>query len=233
MMMTKSVAIIPARGSSKRLPQKNILPIRGKPMVVLAIECAIKSDLFDKVIVSTDDEEVSSIVAESGAELHRRTPCLSTDGTTVVDVCLDVIASEASKGEDYEQFCCLYATAPFRTPTDIHNVVNLLDRDTCNFAMSLLPIETMGNLYTFRDGSRVIDPMLSEHELSSNNVDTSDWIYVDAGNIYACWVEKFIKYKTFTGPKLKGYALPGYCHIDINTIDDYELTVILADHFKI
>ena len=112
--MKKAVAIIPARGGSKRIPRKNIKDFFGKPLIAYSIEIALKSNLFDKVIVSTDDEEIAKIALEYGAIVPFLRPKeLSDDFTgtgTVVNHALEYLKSV---GENYDFVCTIYATAPF------------------------------------------------------------------------------------------------------------------------
>ncbi len=113
-MKKNAIAIIPARGGSKRIPRKNIRDFHGKPLLAYSIEVALKSKLFDKVIVSTDDEEIASIAKEYGAKVPFLRPKeLSDDFTGTADVVNHTIAYLESKGEYYEYICTIYATAPF------------------------------------------------------------------------------------------------------------------------
>jgi pseudaminic acid cytidylyltransferase len=110
--MVKAVAIIPARGGSKRIPRKNIKIFHGKPLIAYSIEVALKSGLFDKVIVSTDDEEIAIIAREYGAEVpFLRPKKLSDDFTGTGDVIQHVLA-KINKDNKYDYICTIYATAP-------------------------------------------------------------------------------------------------------------------------
>jgi CMP-N-acetylneuraminic acid synthetase len=119
-MDIKTVAIIPARGSSKRLPRKNILPLDGKPLLGHTIEQALQSSVFSDVIVSTEDSEISRIAQQFGARIHERDPKLASDEARVRDVCLAVLQECF---EDFlssvEGFCVLTATSALRTVEDI------------------------------------------------------------------------------------------------------------------
>ena len=100
------IAIIPARGGSRRLPRKNILPLGGVPLMVRVIKTLKKSSIFDQIIVSTEDEEISNIAKKQKIKVHSRPKKLATNSATVVDTCLDVLSNYPSK-----MFCCVYATA--------------------------------------------------------------------------------------------------------------------------
>ena len=96
--MTRRLAIIPARGGSKRLPRKNILPFLGRPIIAHTIEAATESGCFTRILVSTEDAEIADAARAAGAEIHQRDPSLATDAATLTDVCLDILASEERAG---------------------------------------------------------------------------------------------------------------------------------------
>jgi pseudaminic acid cytidylyltransferase len=108
------IAIIPARGGSKRIPRKNIKLFLGKPIIAYSIESALASNLFDEVMVSTDDEEIASIAKEYGARVpfYRSTES-ATDYATTVDVLLEVLSQYSSQGKHFDFGCCVYPSAPF------------------------------------------------------------------------------------------------------------------------
>ena len=112
--MKKALAIIPARGGSKRIPRKNIKLFHGKPLIAYSITAALKSNLFEKVIVSTDDEEISKIAREYGAMVPFIRPVeLSDDFTGTGAVISHAMAYLKEQGENYDFACTIYATAPF------------------------------------------------------------------------------------------------------------------------
>ena len=113
------IAIIPARGGSKRLPRKNILPVLGKPALYYPVQVALKTGLFDRVIVSTEDREIKERAEECGAEVMHRDAKLASDRAGVAQVCQDVLEQLGNKGDRPKQFCCIYATALFITPKDL------------------------------------------------------------------------------------------------------------------
>ena len=112
----KTVAIIPARGGSKRIPGKNIRPFLGKPILAYSIEAALASDLFEEVMVSTDDEQIAQVAREYGASVpFRRSPEASDDFATTAQVLEEVLLKYKAQGKSFEVACCLYPTAPFVT----------------------------------------------------------------------------------------------------------------------
>lgn len=109
----RTIAIIPARGGSKRIPRKNIKLFLGKPAIAYSIETAINSRLFDEVMVSTDDNEISRVAIEYGANVpFLRSVTNSNDFTGTGDVCAEVLDAYHKAGKDFDVACCIYATAP-------------------------------------------------------------------------------------------------------------------------
>lgn len=130
----KKVAIITARGGSKRIPMKNIREFCGKPILAYSIEAALQSGVFDKVMVSTDDREIARIAQQYGAEVpFYRSEQTANDYATTNEVLLEVLEEFEKRGESYELACCIYPTAPFVTSEKLKGAVDKLlasDADT-------------------------------------------------------------------------------------------------------
>lgn len=110
----RNVCIIPARGGSKRIPRKNVKPFMGKPIIAYGIEAAIESCLFDEVMVSTDDNEIATVARQYGANVpFVRSENTANDMASLADVIDEVISTFKTKGQVYDNFCCILATAPF------------------------------------------------------------------------------------------------------------------------
>ena len=115
--MMKRLAIIPARGGSKRIPRKNVKDFLGKPIIAYSIEAALQSGIFDVIMVSTDDEEIASVARQYGAQVpFMRSEATSNDYATTADVINEVLDRYRENGYVFDIVCCLYATAPFVTP---------------------------------------------------------------------------------------------------------------------
>ncbi len=122
-----SVAIIPARGGSKRIPRKNIRPFLGKPIIAYSIETAMRSRLFGEVMVSTDDEEIAAIARQYGAAIpFLRSPHAASDHAGTVEVLLEVLTEYQTRGLVFEHGCCIYPTAPFVTTNLLHRCWRLM-----------------------------------------------------------------------------------------------------------
>ena len=123
----KNLAIIPARGGSKRIPRKNVKPFLGKPMLAYSIEAALATGLFDEVMVSTDDEEIAEVARQYGAKVpFMRSTETANDFATTADVLKEVISNYKKLGQEFENFCCIYATAPMVQSKDIINAFERL-----------------------------------------------------------------------------------------------------------
>lgn len=123
------IAIIPARGGSKRIPRKNIRAFYGRPIISYSIKAALDSGLFDEVMVSTDDAEIASVAQEHGARVpFFRSAETSDDYATTNDVILEVLREYRSRGSEYDTACCIYATAPFTTPDMLRRGAEVLEK---------------------------------------------------------------------------------------------------------
>lgn len=123
----KAVAIITARGGSKRIPRKNIREFNGKPIIAYSIEAAIESGMFDEVMVSTDDEEIAEISRKYGAKVpFMRSEKTSSDTATTADVLLEVFEEYEKRGMTFDYACCLYPTAPFVTGAKVKDAFEKL-----------------------------------------------------------------------------------------------------------
>ena len=126
-MIMKTLAIITARGGSKRIPRKNIKDFNGRPIIAYSIEAAKASGVFDEVMVSTDDKEIGDIAASYGAAVpFYRSKETSNDFATTADVIEEVIREYQQKGMEFDIIACIYPTAPFITADKLKNAVDIL-----------------------------------------------------------------------------------------------------------
>jgi pseudaminic acid cytidylyltransferase len=132
-----NVAIIPARGGSKRIPRKNIREFAGKPMIAYSIECTLQSGLFERVIVSTDDAEIAQIARDFGGEVPFERPKeLSDDHTSTTEVIAHAINWLQSTGAEPSAACCIYATAPFIRQEDLKHGLEILETSNWQYVFS-------------------------------------------------------------------------------------------------
>lgn len=134
----KRIAVITARGGSKRIPRKNILPFLGKPILAYSIEAALESGQFDEVMVSTDDEEIANIAREYGAKVpFMRSEKTSNDFANTEDVLLEVLDEYKKRGTEFDIMCCIYPTAPFITATKLKTALKMLEESAAD---TLIPV---------------------------------------------------------------------------------------------
>jgi pseudaminic acid cytidylyltransferase len=132
------LAVIPARGGSKRIPRKNIRLFHGKPMIVYAITAAIASNSFDRIVVSTDDEEIAEVAKKYGAEVPFLRPKeLADDHTPTVPVIANVIVECKKKGWDVQEVCCIYPGVPFISTKDICAAHELLQSNNAQYVFPI------------------------------------------------------------------------------------------------
>jgi CMP-N-acetylneuraminic acid synthetase len=224
----RRIAVIPARGGSKRLPRKNVLPLGGRPMIAHTISAALDAGVFDRVVVSTEDAEISAVSEAAGAIVLSRDMALAGDTTRVAEVCLDVLASEQAQGRSYDLLCCLYATAPLRNAADIRAVVGLVEPGAYDFAMAVTGFDYPPTQALRPDADGSLQPMWPDAlDLPNSVVNT---LCVDNGSTYAVSVSAFRRHRDFYGPGLKGWRMPRERSVDIDTAEDLtELQRIFAN----
>jgi len=206
------IAIIPARGGSKRLPRKNVVSFLGEPIIAYSIRAALASDCFSSVLVSTEDPEIEHVAREAGAEVVQRPVDLASDTAGVVDVCVQVLGSIADRPK---WFCCLYPTAPLRSAADIRQTLEIVISCRSQFAMAVTDFDLPAHqaLSLGDDGSA--EPMMPE--LASLQGQAAPEIVVDNGSTYAADVDAFLRQRSFYGPGLCVHRMPRWRSVDIDT----------------
>jgi pseudaminic acid cytidylyltransferase len=220
-----NIAIIPARGGSKRLKKKNIRDFCGKPVIAYAIENALNLGIFTDVIVTTDDPDIASISRDFGAHIPELRPShLSDDYATTLDVMKYTVANYIPEREVNTVVCCIYPTTPLLSPRFILEGRYLLESGHWDYVISAAryshPIE---RAFTINSGGpvEIINP---EHVLTRTQ-DLSDSFY-DAGQFY--WGERqtWINGKSIFLSKMAAVQIPKLQSIDIDTLEDW----MLAEH---
>jgi pseudaminic acid cytidylyltransferase len=191
------VAIIPARGGSKRIPRKNLKIFLGKPILAYSIEAALSSDVFDEVMVSTDDDEIAEIAKGYGAVIpFKRSNKNSDDFANTVDVLVEVLQTYQAMGKIFEFGCCIYPTAPFVTSAKLLQAFDVLSKGSFDSVFPVLkygyPIQR-----SLRFEGNKIKMVYPEH-LNSRSQDLES-TYHDSGQFYWFSIEAIIsKRKMFT-----------------------------------
>ena len=214
------LAVIPARGGSKRIPRKNIKMFCGKPMIAWSIEAALQSGCFDKVIVSTDDEEIAEVARQYGASVPFMRPAeLSDDYTGTIPVIRQAIEWCNANGFDPQQVCCLYATAPFISPEDLRRGLGILEQTGCQYAFSAtsyaFPIQRAIRL----TGTGHVEMFNAEHfNTRSQDLEES---YHDAGQFYWGLASAWLQERMIFSPDSSVVLLPRHRVQDIDTPEDW------------
>ena len=227
--MTK-IAIIPARGGSKRLPRKNILPVLGNPALYYPVQSALKTGLFDRIIVSTEDREIKEISEKCGAEVMQRPEALASDRVGVVQVCQDVLEQLDAQGIQPKQFCCIYATALFITPKDLQQSWLMMEQ-LCDtqivMGVSGFNLHPVQALETHESGW--LRPKWPDYNRLQSQFHPK--LVASNGTFYWADTLAFLRNKTFYADKLKGYEIPWIRAIDLDTAEDYRNVQLLAPLF--
>ncbi len=212
------VAIIPARGGSKRIPKKNIKEFCGKPLIAYSIETALNSKLFDKVIVSTDSNEIAKVAIEYGAEVQMRPDELSDDFTGTFDVINFVVATlEKEINEKVEYSCTIYATAPFLQESYLkEGYEKLKNSDACrSFSVTTMPFPIQRTFKVINGRCEMFTPYFFDKR--SQDLEEA---YQDAGQFY--WEKRRIKSdELFFGKDSIPIVLPRHLVQDIDTMEDF------------
>ncbi len=214
------LAIIPARGGSKRIPRKNIKLFCGKPMIAWSIEAALRSGCFDQVVVSTDDAEIAEAARQHGADVPFMRPTeLSDDHTGTIPVIRHAIEWFIQQGHTVEQACCLYATAPFVTVEDLNRGMQVLQGNDCDYAFSVtsyaFPIQR-----ALRINERGRVEMVNPEHFNSRSQDLEEAFH-DAGQFYWGRADAWLQGKQIFSPDALPVLLPRHRVQDIDTPEDW------------
>ncbi|MDA8162358.1 MAG: pseudaminic acid cytidylyltransferase [Desulfobacteraceae bacterium] len=215
-----NIAIIPARGGSKRIPRKNIKDFCGRPVIAYSIDAALSCGLFERVIVSTDDADIASVARRYGAETPFLRPAeLSGDFTATADVVIHAIEWLKTGGFSPENVCCIYATAPFITSELLRNSFDKLKTScaTAVFPVTTFPACIFRALKIGDDGRLAM--IWPEHELArSNDLPVA---YHDAGQFYWLDCGRFMEEKRIYSRDSAPVILPRYLVQDLDTTEDW------------
>ena len=219
------LAVIPARGGSKRIPRKNIKSFHGKPMIGYAIGAALASKIFDRVIVSTDDAEIAEFAEALGAELpFIRPPELADDYTPTVPVIAHAIRTCVEMGWNVGEVCCIYPGVPFISTEDLRGAHEQLVSTSANyvFPVTRFPSPIQRALKRLTDGS--VRPFQPEH--AATRTQDLEPGYFDVGQFYwgskRAWLEGLNIH--LNGTTL---VIPEWRVVDIDTPTDWERAELL------
>lgn len=214
------LAVIPARGGSKRIPRKNIKSFCGKPMIAWSIEAALASGCLDRVVVSTDDPEIAEVAKSAGAETPFVRPAdLSGDHAGTLPVIAHAIRWFQDAGEEPKEVCCIYATAPFVQPQDLVAGLETLLTAGADYAFSAtaypFPIQRAFRL-TGTGGAEMANP----EQFSTRSQDLEEFFH-DAGQFYWGTLQAWLEERPVFSPMSRPIILPRDRVEDIDTPEDW------------
>lgn len=226
------LAVIPARGGSKRIPRKNIKSFCGKPMIAWSIEAALQSGCFDHVVVTTDDTEIAEVARQCGAQVPFMRPiALSDDHTGTIPVIRHAIEWFSERGQVSDQVCCIYATAPFICAADIQRGLDILTAAGSDYAFAVtkypFPIQRSIRI---TDQGRVA--MFNPEHFNTRSQDLEE-AYHDAGQFYWGRATAWLASKVIFGPDAAAIQLPRYRVQDIDSVEDWQMAEYLFHAVKL
>lgn len=226
------IALIPARGGSKRIPRKNVKNFCGQPLIAYSILAAKKSGLFDHVIVSTDDEEISTIANNYGAQTPFVRPAeLSNDYATTVPVVNHAVKWAQENMGSIDHVCCIYATAPFIQVAALRRAYDLFSRNAVGgyvFSATTMPFPFQRSFKVKKDGYvEMFEP--KNYKARSQDLEVG---YQDAGQFYWGSAETYNSEKIFFSPDSMAFVLPRHMVQDIDTLEDWRRAELMYDVLK-
>ena len=220
--MKNTVAVITARGGSKRIPKKNIKEICGKPIIAYAIRAAIASNIFDEVMVSTDSEEIAKIARDYGAVVpFMRSEKNADDYATTEDVIMEVVNQYKERGKAYAYVCCLYPTTPFITSSILKEAVKIMVQENPAVVIPVVQFSYPPQRCFVIDENGYARFKYPEYvKTRSQDLEKQ---YHDAGQFYIYHVEKLFAHNGIIEDDFKPIILPEMCVQDIDTLDDWKM----------
>lgn len=219
-----NLAIIPARGGSKRIPKKNIKPFLGKPIIAYSIEAALKSEIFDEVMVSTDDPEIVKVALQYGAKVpFLRSNENANDYAVLSDVILEVLNQYANVDKNYNHVCCLLPTAPFITSKKLQNAYSVFKSKNYD---SLFPV--LEYSFPIQRSLKIEDnivKMVWEEHLNTRSQDLEPR-YHDSGQFYWLKTDAFLREQKLFTSKSGAIITPELQAQDIDTEIDWKLAEV-------
>jgi len=217
----KRIAIITARGGSKRIPRKNILPFLGKPIVAYSIQAALDCGMFDEVMVSTDDEEIASIARDCGANVpFMRSEATANDYAGTDDVLMEVLDEYEKLGQKYDIVCCIYPTAPFVTGEKLKCALEKLENSSADTLLPVVRFSYPPQRALVMDGE-LLSFKYPEH-MNSRSQDLEPHFH-DVGQFYMMKVDAYRVNKGIMKGSIVPFELDELEVQDIDNMSDWQI----------
>lgn len=215
------IAIITARGGSKRIPKKNIRDFCGKPILSYSIEAALKSESFDEVMVSTDSEEIARLAKKLGAHVpFFRSEKTSGDFATTADVILEVLHNYQERNMEFESICCIYPTAPFVTAEKLRKAMEILEEKKAKKVMPVVAFSYPPQRAYVMDGNFI---RMKEPENANKRSQDLETMYHDCGQFYGYDTKSFIQLKGQIWENVVPLVMPESEVQDIDNEEDWKI----------
>lgn len=220
----KAIAIITARGGSKRIPKKNIKNFCGKPIIAYSIEAALESGVFEEVMVSTDSEEIAEIARKYGAKVpFMRSEKTSGDYATTTDVLLEVIDIYSQMGRNFDFGCCIYPTAPFVTADKLINAMNQIQSSDADSLVPIVRFSFPPQRSVVLEGDKVAFKWPENITARSQDLEA---MYHDCGQFYFFKIKPFVETGDFWAGKVTHIEVPEMEVQDIDNEEDWKLAEV-------
>lgn len=223
----KKLCIIPARGGSKRIPRKNILPLNGTPLMAYSIKAALESDLFDEVIVSTEDAEIKELALNYGAKVDDRPKEMAGDTVTKVQVVLEFLGREENQGK-YNVICALLPTCPFRTSNHLREAFETFTANPdLPFLIGVTEYEFPIQLALTETEGAKMQMTFPEGYMTTRSQNIAKRFHPN-GAMYIANVDAFMEKGTFFNEEMLTYKMDALSSYDIDYPYQFEIAEILA-----
>lgn len=221
--INRYLAIIPARGGSKRLPKKNILKLAGKPLIAWSIEAALRSRAINRVLVTSDDDEILTISKCYGADVLKRPDALAQDTSTS----LDAIKHAIENSHSYEYIVLLQPTSPLRTYQHIDEAIEFLEEKKADAVISVAEVEHSPLWMNVLPADNSMTGFLRENVLNCRSQDLPAYYRLN-GAIYICRTEKLLEQNSFfLESNIYAYKMNTKSSVDIDSEFDFKLAEFL------
>lgn len=222
--MSGAVAIIPARGGSKRLPRKNLLPFLGKPLLAHTVEAAVASGVFDEVLMTSDSQEILDTAARYGATPVLRPPEYATDTIGFFETVLHALSAGGREGA--EAICLLMPNCPLRDKTDIIESKRSFASCGSDFQISVFRYHMFNPFWALRMGANGLEAVFPEHFPRGGKLAES--AYCPTGAVWWARRAAYLEAKDFYGPGAVPFELPWWRAVDIDTARDFHMAELVA-----
>lgn len=230
-MKEKFLAVVTARGGSKRIPRKNIKKFCGKAIIEYSIDAALKSGIFDEVMVSTEDDEIAKISIQAGASVpFMRSEQTANDFATTRDVLLEVLSEYKKRGQEFDYITCLYPTNPFISPGKIKKAVDILVEEQCEEVVPVVKFSFPPQRAYVLNEEGGLTYKWDEYK-NARSQDLEEF-YHDAGQFYCYNVKQYLESKGQITGKIYPIVLPESEVQDIDNEEDWKMAELKYEYLK-